>query len=166
MTVLGLMCTSSVSDDGTILCYLGNDAGIEYEYRQAYIWYPGEEKPVMISERYPELTYMAHLDETSSGITGINTPVDITPDGKRMIGWAYDADEETLTISIVTYVIDFDGDDGGDDDGSAGISGVTADGDDTEVARYTLDGIRIGSPVKGVNIVKKADGSTVKVMVK
>ena len=63
------------------------------------------------------------------------------------------------------YVIDFDGD-GSDDDGSSGISGVTANGDDTEVARYTVDGIRIGSPVKGVNIVKKADGSTVKVMVK
>ncbi len=160
---MALMYTSSVSDDGTVLCYLGNDAGIEYEYRQAYIWYPGEEKPVMISERYPDLTYMAHLDEVN-GILGINTPVDITPDGKRMIGFAYDADEETLTVSIVTYVIDFDGD--GSDDGSSGISGVTVDGDDVEVARYTVDGIRIGSPVKGVNIVKKADGSTVKVMVK
>ncbi len=160
-----IMSTSAVSDDGTILCYLGNDMN---EYRQAYIWYPGEEKPVKISERYSDLTDMARFDETSSGITGINTPVDITPDGKRMIGVAYDYDEETLTVSIVTYVIDFDGDDGdgSDDDGSSGISGVTTDGDDTEVARYTLDGMRIGSPVKGVNIVKKADGSTVKVMVK
>ncbi len=156
-----IMSTSAVSDDGTILCYLGNDMN---EYRQAYIWYPGEEKPVKISERYPEMTDMVLFDETASGVTGINTPTDITSDGKRMIGFAYDADEVTLTVSIVTYVIDFDGD--GSDDGSSGISGVTVDGDDVEVARYTVDGIRIGSPVKGVNIVKKADGSTVKVMVK
>lgn len=35
-----------------------------------------------------------------------------------------------------------------------------------EVARYTIDGIRVNAPVKGLNIVKMSDGRTIKVMVK
>jgi len=35
----------------------------------------------------------------------------------------------------------------------------------TEIARYTLDGVKISAPVKGVNIVKYSNGKTVKVVV-
>ncbi len=52
-------------------------------------------------------------------------------------------------------------------DGTTGIStpSVSA-GEVKEVARYTIDGARVSSPVKGVNIVKMSDGSTRKVIVK
>ena len=42
----------------------------------------------------------------------------------------------------------------------------TVDSDKREVARYTIDGKRINTPVKGINIVKYADGTTRKVVVK
>lgn len=36
----------------------------------------------------------------------------------------------------------------------------------TEVARYTIDGVKLTAPQQGLNIVKMSDGSTIKVMVK
>ncbi len=43
---------------------------------------------------------------------------------------------------------------------------VAAEGAACETARYTVDGTRIASPAKGVNIVKMSDGSVKKVIVK
>ena len=51
-------------------------------------------------------------------------------------------------------------------DPTAGVDGVTVAGSSEEVARYTLDGRRLTAPQKGVNIVKYADGRTVKVIEK
>lgn len=51
--------------------------------------------------------------------------------------------------------------------GSAtGINGVVDNSASTEVARYSLDGVQLSAPQKGLNIVKLSDGRTVKVMVK
>ena len=50
---------------------------------------------------------------------------------------------------------------------SAAIEGVEADGENAEeVARYTIDGRRIYSAEKGVNLVKFSDGTVKKVIVK
>lgn len=50
---------------------------------------------------------------------------------------------------------------------STGINDAIVDNADAkEVARYTLDGRQITSPVKGVNIVKLSNGKTMKVLVK
>ena len=35
-----------------------------------------------------------------------------------------------------------------------------------EVARYTIDGVQLSAPAKGINIVKMSDGTTRKVVVK
>ena len=43
---------------------------------------------------------------------------------------------------------------------------VNGQKDATVVARYTLDGQVINTPVKGINILKMSDGSVVKVLVK
>lgn len=50
--------------------------------------------------------------------------------------------------------------------GQTGISNVNASSAATEVARYSLDGMQLSAPQKGLNIVKLSDGRTVKVMVK
>ena len=49
---------------------------------------------------------------------------------------------------------------------TTGIKGVADNASTIEVARYTLDGVRLSAPQKGLNIVKLSDGRTVKVMVK
>lgn len=52
-------------------------------------------------------------------------------------------------------------------DHTSGISQSIADKKDvTEVARFTIDGRQIIEPVKGINIVKMSDGTTVKELVK
>lgn len=49
---------------------------------------------------------------------------------------------------------------------SSGINGVVNGKQLTEVARYTIGGVKLTAPQKGLNIVKMSDGSTIKVMVK
>ena len=46
-----------------------------------------------------------------------------------------------------------------------GIHGVYNDAENaTVVGYYTIDGMRLNAPQKGLNIVKMSDGRTVKVM--
>ncbi|MCD8291835.1 MAG: Omp28-related outer membrane protein [Prevotella sp.] len=49
---------------------------------------------------------------------------------------------------------------------STGISKAISDTNVTEISRYTTDGRRISTPVKGLNIIKMSDGTARKVMVK
>lgn len=49
---------------------------------------------------------------------------------------------------------------------NTGIQGVESTSDNTVVARYSTSGQQISAPVKGVNIVKMANGQTKKVVVK
>lgn len=51
-------------------------------------------------------------------------------------------------------------------EGASGINGVVNGKQLTEVARYTIDGVKLTAPQQGLNIVKMSDGSTIKVMVK
>ncbi len=46
------------------------------------------------------------------------------------------------------------------------INGAVKDSKATEVARYSIDGRKLNAPVKGLNIVKMADGSSKTVLVK
>lgn len=50
--------------------------------------------------------------------------------------------------------------------GSTGIEDVTTGTEATIVARYTVNGVQVSAPVKGVNILKMSDGTTRKVLVK
>lgn len=50
--------------------------------------------------------------------------------------------------------------------GSTGIEDVTTGYEATVVARYTVNGVQVSAPVKGVNILKMSDGTTRKVLVK
>lgn len=46
------------------------------------------------------------------------------------------------------------------------VKGITTDSDAVEVARYTLDGRLVTTPVSGINIIRYSDGSTRKVLVR
>lgn len=49
---------------------------------------------------------------------------------------------------------------------NSGVSEINADFAEGEDAVYSIDGIRLDEPQKGLNIIRKANGETVKVMVK
>ncbi|MGM9862017.1 MAG: hypothetical protein ACI30W_05415 [Muribaculaceae bacterium] len=48
----------------------------------------------------------------------------------------------------------------------SGITDITATADASAAAVYTLDGRRVAEPVRGINIVRRADGSATKVLVR
>ncbi len=47
-----------------------------------------------------------------------------------------------------------------------GINGITVDGQDKVINCYTLDGMKVVAPYKGINILRYADGTSKKVLVK
>ncbi len=51
-------------------------------------------------------------------------------------------------------------------DATTGINGVFDAQENVETVRYSLDGVRLSAPQKGLNIVKMANGKTMKVVVK
>ena len=141
--------SSAISDDGTICGWILQGEWV-MQQRNACLWRGGEKYPVILADEYPELPDIARFDALM-----FNTLCDITPDGRYITGFAMD--ESHMYNS---FVIDLG-------ETATGISKTEAKADgNEEVARYTVDGTRISEPVKGLNIVKKADGTTVKVMVK
>ena len=138
-----------VTNDGSVLCtiMLGS---VWSTVMNGGIWYDGAEYPVIISSLSPELGALAELDSY-----GGYQPTGITPDGTCITGYGFDAD-----YAYNSYVINLE-------NVSTGITKAEAEAENSaEVARYTLDGRLVSAPVKGVNIVKRADGSTTKVIVK
>lgn len=62
--------------------------------------------------------------------------------------------QKNLNLSMITF-------EAGE---NTGIAGVETAGEKAVEAYYTLDGMRLNAPVKGVTIVKYTDGTTVKVI--
>lgn len=140
---------SGVSNDGSVLCTI-MFGSVWAQEMNGGIWYDGAEYPVIISSLSPELRDLAELDSY-----GGNQPTCITPDGTGITGYAYNS-----SFEYIAYAVDLDGT-------STGITKAETKVDNSaEVARYTLDGRLVSAPVKGVNIIKRADGSTTKVIVK
>ncbi len=145
--------SGAVSDDGTIIAivYTGNFMS---QKMNACLWYKDADSPVIISSLSDAFADLASYDEI-----GGNYVTDITPDGLYITGFAYDE-----WYNYNSYVLSL-----GDDNDTSAINMVTVEENaagQEEIARYTLDGVRVNSPVKGINIVKRADGSAVKVLVK
>ena len=49
---------------------------------------------------------------------------------------------------------------------TTGIMNITTESNSTIVGIYTIDGLRLTAPVKGINIIKYADGTFKKVYIK
>ena len=141
--------SSAIADDGTVVGWvLAGDWMMQQ--RRGMIWCPGE-KPKLLADMYPELSDIATFD-----MIGFNTICDITPDARYIAGFAYDE-----FFNNRSFVIDRG------ENLSTGINNTAAKPEgDKEAARYTVGGTAVNQPVKGINIIKKVDGTTVKVLVK
>ena len=153
LTDAGAIDAVSIADDGTLLGNCVTSAGW---VNKPCIWKAGEKTPQLISTICPDLEQLAAFDAT-----GFNFAMCITPDGRYVTGYSDDSNKQAAMMNMNTaYVIDLYGT-------TVGISNHVADGVvNGEEARYTIDGTRVNAPVKGLNIIKKADGSVVKLMVK
>ncbi len=140
---------AAIANDGTLTGWFLYSS-LMATLRNACIWRAGEDEPELLSEKYPDYTQLATYDAV-----GYNLLYDITPDATTALGFAYDEN-----YYYVSYIIDLE-------EESTSINTVTDACDDAaETARYTLDGVRVNAPVKGINIVKRADGSVTKELVK
>ena len=143
------MTATQVSDNGTVIGYTSMGWG-PMSQRNAIIWQKGK-TPTKLATLLPDITEIAAYDNV-----GMNTAIDITPDGRYIAGFAMDEN-----YAYNGYVIDIGSE-------AAGVKAVkVADGEAAvEVARYGINGTRLAAPVKGVNIVKMSDGTVKKVFVK
>ena len=144
------MTASQVSDNGTIIGYVSSGGWGPMQQRNAMIWQK-DKTPRLLATMCPDVKEIALYDEV-----GFNTAIDITPDGRYIAGFAYDD-----TYNYKSFLLDIGSE-------AAGVKAVkVADDEDVvEVARYAINGTRLGAPVKGVNIVKMSDGTVKKVIVK
>ena len=132
----------AVTDDGTV-------AGAMNAGMTACIWKAGTPGPEALTSLY-DIDLFSEIE-----LQGYHLLYDITPDGEVGIGIGYDS-----MWHYISYVLYFNGD-------ATGIGKAVAGKDSAaEVARYTPDGTRISAPVKGINLVRRADGSVEKVLVK
>ena len=107
--------------------------------------------------------------EDCSGLTSIYVYTEKLPDMGRYVFDGCDAKKCTVYVPKGTYddywlsefgyfenIVEFD---------PTGISNVITSNDAKELSRYSLNGQRLSSPAKGLNIVKYSDGSVKKVAI-
>lgn len=88
---------------------------------------------------------------------GYHMPADISADGNRIIGngWYSPSEDpyaDDTLFYFMTYVIDRGVDSGGQSNGNELNDAVPTE-------YFTIDGLRIEAPVKGLNIIRMSDGS-------
>lgn len=122
---------------------------------------------VLIASSYQTTTNRAKLGALVDGTKAENTYTLTMPTNLTLLN-AIDYSK----VSLVAMVLDEDGAVvnaakcaiSGGETGIESVNGNSASA--TEVARYTIDGVKLSAPQKGLNIVKMSDGRTMKVMVK
>lgn len=93
-------------------------------------------------------------------IYGYHVPTGISADGSRILGngWYSENPYDEITPAyFMTYVLDLSG-----SDGVEAIEPATSD--DMLKDIYTIDGKRVQTPVKGLNIIRLNNGKVIKVM--
>lgn len=129
--------TAGIANDGTLVGTTGYSVN-----RMGFIWEAGEDKPQLLAERFPLCTQFAEYDAE-----GYHTPAGISADGRYITGWA-------ATDSYYSYILDTE-------TAAAGINGIQTITNGT-TQTYTIDGIRLQKPARGLVIERRADGTVVK----
>ena len=94
-------------------------------------------------------------DDTFTMKKGEWTEFTTTLTGKGKVAFTFSSEKGRFFLDEVKVV----------SGAETGISSTTATGDNTVSGYYTLDGVKISAPQKGINIVRYADGTTRKVVV-
>ena len=153
--ITGDLCACGIADDGTMVGYVN---GMDGMYgRVGFIWKGGEAAPQYLSTLYPKAGFAGF----ESGAASSNSPIKITADGRYIVGFGIGGS------GIQTYV--FDTQSYSDDYvPPTGISNTVAgNGDSNEITDvFSINGVKLHTPMTGVNIVRRGDGTTKKIIVK
>ncbi len=140
-----LTSTPGIADDGTMLASSSGNA---------YIWRPGKTSATRLIAEYPLVTEFVDYDTD-----GDHLPMDISPDGRYIMGFAWIYDDATATGVYGAYLFDTV-----KYEQAAGIASVEND-ENAEKSIYSIDGRKLNSLQHGINIVKK-NGKTSKYIVR
>ena len=146
--------STAISDDGTIIGYVDNQ---QTGARASIIVKGGENVAQYMTDVYEDVPEIAKME-----LNGCNTPMDISPDGRYIIGFGYvDYNEETLCWG--SYWIDTQAE---PDAVKEVAKKDNAAAQNKVVGTYTLDGKQVNVSTtgghKGLFIDKMADGRFVK----
>ena len=149
---LGLM-PSAIDNNGTIIGVVGIPM---YTSSGTFILKPGESQAVSLGEAFPSYEEMFGM----SDMMGYSTPTGMSADGRYIVGYGFyseDYEDEMAPAYMATFVIDTQ-------DQGTGIQAPESDSvQAVPEAVYTIDGKRLDSMVKGLNIIRMSDGSVRKV---
>lgn len=134
----------SVTTDGTFVGTFIDALGSQL----SFIKFADQEQPVELSLAFEDVEEFVYFNDR-----GINMIAGISGDGRYMVGFS--TEDYGNSIIYAGYVFDR-----GDD---AGVEGVTVEKEGVD-EYYTIDGLRVNNPDKGLFIVKKADGTTTKIL--
>lgn len=137
-----------ISDKGTSVGYFETENG-----RTSFIMYADEMQPRLLVDEYPLADFSIFEENGENAVSGISA------DGRYICGMGSDYSEIYKGYYFVGYVLDR---------GESEDSSVKAIGEENvltgETEFYTIDGIRVSAPVKGLNIIRCADGKVKKVI--
>lgn len=140
---------NAISNDGTIVGYIENQMT---NGRTGFICKGGETEAQSLAEAFPTLKEIADMDNND-----LNSPSDITPDGRYIEGFGY-VEWQEGDLGYATYYIDTQS-------GETGVESVAdAEKASKVVASYSADGKKLNriSGRKGLVINKMANGKVVK----
>ncbi|MDE7345536.1 MAG: hypothetical protein K2N48_02210 [Muribaculaceae bacterium] len=143
----------AIADDGTFIGTIGepftNSIG-------SFIMRAGEETAELFVDAFPAYAEMLGPSDIEGGM---NVPTGISADGSSIVGYTYYSENldiyDDSPAYYLTYVIHT---------GLAGVDGVSSDMKSTPEAVYSIDGRSMKEMTKGINIVRKADGTVSKLL--
>lgn len=141
----------AISDDGTFIGCIGQPY---FGSIGSFIMKAGETQPELFVDAFPE--YSEVLGESDN--LGMSVPTDISADGSKILGYTFyseDYYDENHPAYYVTYVIST---------GDVNAVREIPTSDLSSEAVYSIDGRRLRSVQKGLNIIRNADGSVTKIM--
>ncbi|MDE6521641.1 MAG: hypothetical protein K2L17_02390 [Muribaculaceae bacterium] len=145
---------TAIDNNGTFIGMIGSGSF----NMGAFIMYAGETQAQMYTEAFPEYADVFECLD----LGGYHMPSDISADGRFILGngWYTPSDDPMANDAIyyfMTYVID-----------TGNTNSVGNHNEETmpivPTEYYTLDGIRVDNPVKGLNIIRMSNGTFRKIL--
>lgn len=146
---------SAIADNGTFIGTIGQPYFASFG---SFIMEEGKQQAVLYKDVFP--AYNEKFGRSDA--LGFNMPTAISANSRYILGYTFfdtDPDDPEARAYYVTYIIDR---------GEAvGVNEIASENAQplTEVI-YTIDGKCVEKPVKGINIVRKSDGTVNKIMIK
>ncbi|MDE7419334.1 MAG: hypothetical protein K2N35_03905, partial [Muribaculaceae bacterium] len=145
----------AIADDGMFIGTVGEPFT---DSSGSFIMRVGEEQAELFVDAFPEYNKVLGFSDIEAGL---NVPTGISADGAYILGYTYYSDNMDISDEspayFLTYVIHT---------GTSGVEEISSEANSSQEAIYSIDGRTLREMTKGVNIIRKADGTVSKILKK